>query len=100
MPSPLSNTRGEGAVRLAPPDRYNVFFHNDDFTPMDFVVEILKTVFYKNDFEATALMLDVHHKGKALVGNYSHDIAVSRQKFATDTARRQGYPLKITVVRS
>ncbi|MDE6717288.1 MAG: ATP-dependent Clp protease adaptor ClpS [Muribaculaceae bacterium] len=87
-------------MRVATPERYNVFFHNYDFTPMDFVVEILKTVFYKNDFEATSLMLDVHHRGKALVGNYSYDIAASRQKFATDIARRQGYPLKITVERS
>ena len=58
---------------------------------------ILKLVFLKSEEEAEALMLQVHHSDKAVVGIYSYDIAVSKTRKATTMAREQGYPLRLTV---
>ena len=70
--------------------------YNDDFTTMEFVVMILKVVFFKSDTEAETLMLQVHHSDKAVVGIYSYDIAVSKVNKATQMARNAGFPLKLT----
>ena len=70
--------------------------HNDDFTTMEFVVKILVVVFFKTEAEAQALMLKVHHSDKALVGVYTYDIAVSKVRRATQMARDEGYPLRLT----
>ena len=82
---------------LKEPRRYKVIIYNDDFTTMEFVVMILKQVFFKSEEEAQALMLQVHHSDKAVVGIYSYDIAVSKVNKATSMAREQGYPLRLTV---
>ena len=82
---------------LREPRRYKVIIYNDDFTTMEFVVMILKQVFFKSEEEAQALMLQVHHSDKAVVGIYSYDIAVSKVRKATTMAREQGYPLRLTV---
>lgn len=81
---------------LREPRKYIVTLHNDDFTTMDFVVEILKTVFYKSDEDAHQIMLAVHHQGKAVVGVYTFDMAVSKVNKATRMARENGFPLRIT----
>ena len=78
------------------PKRYKVYIHNDDFTPMDFVVRLLMTVFYKNQEEAERLMLKVHHSDKAVVGIYSYDMSVSKVRRAVAMAREEGYPLRLT----
>ena len=83
-------------TRLREPRRYKVYIHNDDFTTMDFVVKVLKVVFFKSAEEAEALMLKVHHSDKALVGVYSYDIAVSKVRKATQMARDEGFPLRLT----
>ena len=70
---------------------------NDDFTTMEFVVMILVQVFLKSEEEANALMLQVHHSDKAVVGIYSYDIAVSKARKAINMAREQNFPLRITV---
>ena len=82
---------------LIEPRRYKVIIYNDDFTTMEFVVMILKQVFFKSEEEAEALMLQVHHSDKAVVGIYSYDIAVSKANKATGMAREKGYPLRLTV---
>ena len=69
-------------------------FH--DFTPMDFVVEILESIFFKSQAEAEAIMLKVHHEEKAVVGTYSYDIAKSKVEKAMEKARTQKFPLKLT----
>ncbi|MGN0159523.1 MAG: ATP-dependent Clp protease adaptor ClpS [Brotaphodocola sp.] len=79
------------------PKRYHVIMHNDDYTTMDFVVEILINIFHKNESEATMLMLTVHQSGKAVVGNYSYDIAISKVRAATDRAAAEGFPFRLTV---
>ena len=79
------------------PRRYKVIIHNDDFTTLDLVVEVLKTVFFYSDEKAEALMLQVHHANKAVVGIYTYDIAVSKANKATNMAREKGFPLRLTV---
>ena len=79
------------------PRRYKVYIHNDDFTTMDFVVMVLKVVFFKSQEDATSLMLKVHHSDKAVVGIYTYDIAVSKVRKATQMARDEGYPLRLSV---
>ncbi len=83
-------------TNLREPRKYKVLIHNDDFTTMDFVVMILKVVFFKSDTEAEALMLTVHRSDKAIVGVYSYDVAMSKVSKATDMARHAGYPLRLT----
>ena len=83
-------------TNLREPRKYKVLIHNDDFTTMDFVVMILKVVFFKSDTEAEALMFTVHRSDKAVVGVYSYDVAMSKVSKATDMARHAGYPLRLT----
>ncbi len=83
-------------TRLKEPRHYKVMMFNDDFTPMDFVVEILETIFFKSAEEAEAIMLKVHQEEKALVGIYSYDIAKSKVEKAMERSRSQKYPLKLT----
>ncbi len=82
---------------LREPRRYKVIIYNDDFTTMEFVVMILKQVFLKSEEEAEALMLQVHHSDKAVVGIYSYDVATSKANKATSMARENGFPLRLSV---
>lgn len=75
---------------------YKVIMHNDDFTTMQFVVMVLKTVFFKPEAEAQQLMLTVHKEGKAVVGIYTLDIAVSKCQKAMRMAREHSFPFKLT----
>lgn len=84
-------------VGLQEPLQYNVIFYNDDFTPMDFVVMVLKVVFRKTQEDAQALMMKVHKEGKAIAGTYSLDIAASKAGKATRMAKQEDHPLKISV---
>lgn len=97
MPYDESNIKEKSRDQIHSPRKYAVVFHNDDFTPMDFVIAILINIFFKDLNEATRLMLKVHHEGKAIVGTYSYDIALSKANIATGTARKQGYPLRISI---
>lgn len=90
-------TREETKTRIREPKRYQVIMHNDDYTPMDFVVEILMHIFHKGEEEATVLMMTVHKSGRASVGCYSYDIALTKQQAATQKAREEGYPFRMTV---
>ena len=97
MAKEQSATRERQRTDLKEPRRYKVTIYNDDFTTMEFVVMILTQVFFKSETEAEALMLQVHHSDKAVVGIYSYDVAVSKVRKATDMAREAGFPLRLTV---
>ena len=97
MPQEQSSIRERQRTNLQEPRRYKVIIHNDDFTTMDFVVMVLKQVFFLSEEHAQALMLKVHHSSYAVVGIYTYDIAVSKAKKATNLARENGYPLRLTV---
>jgi ATP-dependent Clp protease adaptor protein ClpS len=83
--------------RIKEPKRFKVIMHNDDFTPMDFVVKVLKETFHKEEQEAVRLMYAVHQKGMAVVGVYSYDIASTKVKKVTAKARSLGYPFRLEI---
>lgn len=97
MPQEQSQIRERQKTDLREPRRYKVIIHNDDFTTMEFVVMVLKEVFFLSEENAQALMLQVHHSNKAVVGIYTYDIAVSKAQKATNMARESGFPLRLTV---
>ena len=84
-------------ISLRKPKMYAVVMHNDDYTTMDFVVEVLIKIFRKNIDEATAIMLDIHKEGLRVVSVYTYDIAVTKTNMALAMASDRGYPLMITV---
>ena len=81
-------------IKITTPRMYKVIIHNDDYTTMDFVVEILMNIFNKPAAEATKIMLDVHKKGKGICGVYTYDIAVTKVLQVHHEARKKEYPLK------
>lgn len=97
MPQEKSNVKERQNTSLKEPRRYKVILHNDDFTTMDFVVDVLMTVFLLSEENAYSLMLQIHHSDKAVAGVYTYDIAVSKAQKATSMAREEGFPLHITV---
>lgn len=90
-------TREKTRINIKEPKHYRVIMHNDDFTSMNFVVEILMDIFHKEEMEAEQLMLMVHESGKAAVGSYPYDIAVTKVEKATARAREEGFPFRMTV---
>jgi ATP-dependent Clp protease adaptor protein ClpS len=87
----------ESGPGLERPRRYAVFLHNDHYTTMEFVVEVLTLDFSKPQEEAMGIMLKVHHEGKAVAGIYSLEVAESKILKVTEKARRSGFPLKLTM---
>ena len=83
-------------IKFKEPSLYDVIMLNDDFTTMDFVTEVLQTVFGKSVEEAVSLMMKVHREGHAVVGIYSYDVAMTKASLATAMARQEGFPLHIT----
>ncbi|MBO5573799.1 MAG: ATP-dependent Clp protease adaptor ClpS [Clostridium sp.] len=79
------------------PRQYAVIMHNDDFTSMEFVVEILVDIFRKDEASAHALMMQVHKSGSAAVGIYPYDIAATKVRIATARAKAEGFPFRMTV---
>lgn len=84
----------ERQVVVEPPPLYRVWLLNDDYTPMDFVVHVLTDFFYKSEDEAEAIMLKVHHEGKAVCGQYPKDVAETKIMRVTKDARAHGHPLQ------
>jgi ATP-dependent Clp protease adaptor protein ClpS len=82
------------AVELEEPGLYDVILHNDDFTPMQFVIELLKLFFHLDDTKAKTIMHEAHTKGRAVCGTYSREVAETRIDQAVDYARTHDHPLK------
>ena len=76
------------------PPLYAVLLINDDYTPMDFVVEILIGIFEKTKNQATDIMLKVHHEGRGLCGTFPLEIAETKVSGVRDEARKAGHPLQ------
>jgi len=82
------------ATRQKPPPMYKVLLLNDDFTPMDFVVQILQKIFAKSFEQATQIMLKVHNDGVGVCGIYPYDIAETKVNQVITFAREQQHPLQ------
>lgn len=87
----------EPEVKTKRPPFFKVVLLNDDFTPMDFVVFVLKDIFRKSHEEAVTTMLDVHHKGAGICGVYTRDVAETKAELVVTLARRNEYPLQCRV---
>ncbi|MEW5814080.1 MAG: ATP-dependent Clp protease adapter ClpS [Spirochaetota bacterium] len=83
--------------QLKEPEMFRVILHNDHYTTMEFVVEVLERVFHKSLIEATKIMLDVHRKGKGNVGVYTYDIAATKVAQVRQIAKEREFPLKCTM---
>ena len=79
------------------PPRYKVLLLNDDYTAMEFVVDILKMVFHKNEEEAIKIMMNVHRKGAGVCGVYTYEIAETKVDTVHALALEYGFPLKCTM---
>lgn len=84
-------------IKIKKPRNYKVVMYNDDYTTMEFVINILVSVFNKKLMEAEKIMLDVHEKGSGIAGIYSYDIAITKVSTAMAMAKEKGFPFKLTV---
>lgn len=79
--------------KLKPPRRYQVVLMNDDFTPMDFVVEVLQEFFGMDLEKANSVMMQVHRNGKGICGVYSREVAEMKVSQVNRYSRENGHPL-------
>jgi ATP-dependent Clp protease adaptor protein ClpS len=84
-------------TRTKKPSMYKVLMLNDDYTPMEFVVDVLQHIFQKNREEATKIMLHVHQKGVGICGVYTYEIAETKVTQTVDYARKNQHPLQCTL---
>jgi ATP-dependent Clp protease adaptor protein ClpS len=102
----MAEDRGNGTKladrseeKLREPGDYRVILLNDNYTTMEFVVDILITIFQKTGEEANRIMLDVHQKGKGIVGHYPWDIAQTKASQVHAAAAQEEFPLRCIVER-
>ena len=79
------------------PRMYKVLLHNDDYTPMEFVVAVLTHIFRLGEVDATRIMLHVHNSGVGIAGVFTHEIAETKMQQVLANARRQEYPLQCSI---
>jgi len=91
----MDKTTKESKVEqsLKVPRKYKVILLNDDYTPMEFVVMVLRQIFHMTDTLATEVMLQVHFQGKGLCGVFTRDIAETKVALVTDCAKQHEHPL-------
>lgn len=96
---PRSDSRPDFSFDLdvREPRQYRVLLHNDDYTTMDFVIEILMSVFGKKIDEATLIMMSVHEKGMGTCGVYTEEVAETKVAQVHDRARKAGFPLRCSM---
>jgi len=84
-------------VKTKPPPLYKVLLLNDDYTPMQFVVDVLETLFTKSPAEAYRVMMQVHLNGRGIAGVYPWEVAETKVDALVTLAREQGHPLQATI---
>lgn len=101
MAGPDRRTSGEVLERTQQdtrkPELYKVLLLNDDYTTMEFVIEVLETVFHKQPAEAHRIMMMVHTQGKGLCGLYPFEVAETKVATVVERARQNGFPLRATI---
>ena len=93
LPKPKAKAKAER------PKLYKVILLNDDYTPRDFVVKVLQSVFRMTEGEALGVMLTAHRKGACVVAVFTREVAEQKAKQATDMGGQEGYPLAFTTER-
>jgi ATP-dependent Clp protease adaptor protein ClpS len=83
--------------KVSEPEKYKVIFLNDNQTPMEFVVELLRTIFKHSESSSQELTMKIHQEGSAIVGVYSYEIAEQKGTEATNASRSHGFPLQIKI---
>ena len=84
-------------IELQEPQMFKVLLHNDDYTSMDFVVEVLMDIFHKSHQQAEQIMLLIHEKGKAVCGVYTYEIAQMKVEQVRQLAKKSEFPLLATM---
>jgi ATP-dependent Clp protease adaptor protein ClpS len=92
-----TNIKEKTQPEVKNPPLYKVILLNDDFTPMDFVVEILKQFFFMNGEKAVQVMMEVHTKGKGICGIFTRDVAETKVDQVNNYSRLHEYPLLCTM---
>lgn len=100
--SPADPGRGTGValkprVKTQRPSMYKVLLLNDDYTPMEFVIEVLVVIFHKQQEDATRIMLHVHQHGVGVCGVFTYEVAETKVAQVMDAARRAQHPLQCTM---
>lgn len=84
-------------TKLVPPSMYNVLLHNDDYTPMDFVIDVLQRFFRLNNEKATEVMLNVHYKEVGICGTFAAEIAETKVMQVMNYAKQNEHPLRCSM---
>jgi len=87
----------EDKTEVKEPPMYKVILHNDDYTPMDFVVLILMTFFNHTEEDASRIMYLVHNTGIGICGKFTKEVAETKVSLVSNHAKKQGHPLKCTM---
>ncbi len=90
----VTERRTKEQTKTKKPSLYKCILLNDDYTPMEFVVEILKQIFHKQQAEATRIMLHVHQNGMGVAGVYPYEIAETKIRTVEELAKEAQFPLK------
>jgi len=93
----VAEPKTKAKPKLDRPRLYKALLHNDDFTPMEFVVLVLREVFAKSDADAMAIMLHAHTHGMAVAGVYTFEIAETKVTKTVQLARSHEYPLQLSI---
>ena len=93
MSETVTPARPKAKPKIEKPKLYKVILHNDDFTPRDFVVTVLKSVFRMSEERAYAVMMTAHQVGCCVVAVYTREVAETKAQDASDAGRAAGYPL-------
>ncbi len=101
MTEPFTNDRMDSELldrhEVKEPRKYKVLLHNDDYTTMEFVVEILIRVFHRSEAQATVIMLSVHNQGYGVCGVYTAEVAETKVDLVHRLAKSAGFPLKCSM---
>jgi ATP-dependent Clp protease adaptor protein ClpS len=97
LPETIRDVDVRADREIKEPPMYKVLLHNDDYTTMDFVVQVLMLVFHKSVEQATQIMLNVHKRGIGMCGLFTYEVAETKVETVTRLARENGHPLKCTM---
>ena len=97
MANEKTATGTRSQTRLQYPSKYNVIFHNDDFTPMEWVVQLLVEIYDRTLEQAKDITIKIHETGQGVAGTYYFEIAEQKQHETVVLSRHNGHPLKVTL---